>query len=247
MDRMIYVAMTGAREAMRTQSLVAHNIANASTTGFREVRHTVESQPVAGPGFATRVNPVTLPDSWNADSGTMIQTGRELDVAVQGPGWIAVQDPDGGEAYTRAGNLRINAAGLLETAAGQLVKGSGGPISIPAFNELYVGNDGQISVIPQGQTPESLAVVDRIKLVNPPPGDMVQSGNGLFRLVGGGETPADATVTIASGQLESSNVNAAASLVEMIELARSYDMQVRAMHSADENAAAASRLMRAGG
>ncbi len=177
----------------------------------------------------------------------MMHTGRDLDVAVQGEGWIAVQDADGSEAYTRAGNLRINASGLLETAGGQLVKGSGGPISIPAFNELFIGNDGQISIVPQGQTPESLAVVDRIKLVNPLPGDMHQSGNGLFRMADGSEAPADGAITIASGQLESSNVNAAAALVEMIELARSYDMQVRAMHTADENAAAASRLMQSGG
>ncbi len=247
MDRMIYVAMTGAREAMRAQALVAHNIANAGTTGFRAVRHTVEAQAIAGPGLATRVNPVTLPDTWNSASGTMIQTGRQLDVAVQGEGWIAVQDAEGREAYTRAGNLRINAAGLLETAGGQLVKGSGGPVSIPAFEELYIGNDGQISIVPQGQTPESLAVIERIKLVNPPAAQMIATGNGLYRMADDSEAAADATITIASGQLESSNVNATAALVEMIELARSYDMQVRAMNSADENAAAAARLIRTGG
>lgn len=247
MDRMIYVAMTGAREAMRAQSLVAHNIANATTTGFREVRHHVESQPIDGPGFATRVNPLTLPDTWKSTTGTMIATGRQLDIAVQGDGWIAVQDADGNEAYTRSGNLRINASGLLETASGELVRGSGGPISIPAFNEMYIGNDGQISVVPQGQTPDSLAVVERIKLVNPAQAQLVPSGNALFRMADGSQALADASVSIASGQLESSNVNATAALVEMIELARAYEMQVRAMHSADENAAAASRLMRAGG
>ncbi|MCC7256899.1 MAG: flagellar basal body rod protein FlgF [Gammaproteobacteria bacterium] len=247
MDRLIYVAMTGAREAMRAQSLVAHNIANAGTTGFRAVRHSVEAQAVQGPGLATRINPVTLPDTWNAASGTMIQTGRELDIAIQGDGWIAVQDTDGSEAYTRAGSLRINAAGMLETAGGQLVKGSGGPVSIPDFSELYIGNDGQISVVPKGQTPESLAVVERIKLVDPPQAQMIAAGNGLYRMADGSEAAADATVTIASGQLESSNVNATAALVEMIEVARAYDMQVRVMHSADENAAAAARLIRTGG
>ena len=247
MDRMIYVAMTGAREAMRSQTLVAHNVANASTTGFREVRHSVASAPVPGPGFGTRVNPVSIGDTWDATSGTMVQTGRDLDIAVQGAGWIAVQDANGAEAYTRAGNLRINAAGLLETASGELVRGNGGPISIPPFNELYVGDDGQISIVPQGQSPESLATVDRIKLVNPPPEQLMQTGNGLFRKTDGGAAVADANVRIASGQLESSNVNAAAALVEMIELARTYDMQVRAMHTADENSAAAARLMRSGG
>ncbi len=247
MDRMIYVAMTGAREAMRAQTLASHNIANASTTGFREVRHAVDSAAVPGPGLGTRVNPVSLPDSFDTTSGTMVQTGRDLDIAVQGAGWIAVQDASGEEAYTRAGNLRINASGLLETASGELVRGNGGPISIPAFNQLYIGADGQISIVPQGQTPEGLAVVDRIKLVNPPAADMVQAGNGLFRMADGSTAAADAGVTIASGQLEASNVNAAAALVEMIQLSRSYEMQVRAMHTADENDAATARLMRSGG
>jgi len=247
MDRMIYVAMTGAREAMRAQSLVAHNIANASTTGFREVRRAVDSAPVGGPGLPTRVNPVSLPDAWNPNAGTMLHTGRDLDIAVQGQGWIAVQDAAGNEAYTRAGNLRINASGLLETASGELVKGSGGPISIPPFQQLYIGNDGQISIVPQGQSPNALAIVDRIRLVNPPPQEMVRADNGLFRMADGSEAPADATVSIASGELEASNVNSTAALVEMIELSRAYEMQVRAMHSADENAAASARLMRAGG
>jgi len=247
MDRMIYVAMTGAREAMRAQSVVAHNIANAGTTGFREVRRSLDSQAIPGPGLDTRINPVPRADSWNPTSGTMMQTGRDLDIAVQGDGWIAVQGADGAEAYTRAGSLRINTAGLLETATGQLVKGSGGPISIPPFNQLYIGNDGQISVVPQGQTPEALAVVDRIKLVDPKPAEMVQAGNGLFRMADGSDAPPDASVSVASGQLESSNVNAAAALVEMIELSRAYDMQVRLMHTADENDAATARLIRPGG
>jgi flagellar basal-body rod protein FlgF len=232
---------------MRSQTIAAHNIANTGTTGFRELREAVGSEAVPGPGMGTRVNPVARPDVWNPTAGTMMQTGRDLDVAVQGDGWIAVQDADGKEAYTRAGNLRINASGLLETASGQLVKGSGGPVSIPPYEELYIGNDGQISIVPQGQGPEGLAVVDRLKLVNPPREELVQAGNGLFRKVDGNDAAADAAVQVASGQLESSNVNAAAALVEMIQLSRTYEMQVRAMHTADENAAAASRLMRPGG
>lgn len=246
MDRMIYLAMNGAREAMRTQTVVAHNIANASTTGFRELRNAVAGERIPGPGFDTRLNPVPLPDSWNAAPGAMMHTGRDLDIAVQGEGWIAVQAADGSEAYTRAGNLRINTAGLLETAAGQLVRGNGGPVSIPPFQQLYVGDDGQVSIIPTGQSPDTLAVVDRIKLVDPPAGELMRGGDGLFRLKDGSEAPADANVRIASGQLESSNVNAAAALVQMIEIARSYELQVRAMHTADENDAAASRLMRGG-
>jgi flagellar basal-body rod protein FlgF len=178
--------------------------------------------------------------------GASIRTGRDLDIAVSGAGWIAVQAADGTEAYTRAGSLRVNTAGLLETASGHLVKGSAGPVAVPPFEQLYVGGDGQISIVPQGQTAEALAVVDRIKLVNPPRGDLVPAGAGLFRMADGSEAPADGAVEIASGQLESSNVNAAAALVEMIELSRAYEMQVRLMHMADENDSAAARLMRTG-
>jgi flagellar basal-body rod protein FlgF len=238
--------MNGAREAMRGQSVVAHNIANASTTGFREVRRSLDSQAVPGGGFDTRVNPVSRADGWNTSTGPAVPTGRDLDVAVQGQGWIAVQAKDGSETYTRAGNLRINTSGLLETASGDLVKGSGGPISIPPFEQIYIGDDGQISVVPQGQTPEGIAVVDRIKLVNPPPQSLVAAGH-VFRTADGSDVAADATVRIASGQLESSNVNATAALVEMIEQSRAYEMQVRLMHTADENDAAAARLIRANG
>ena len=247
MDHMIYVAMTGAREALRLQGVSGHNIANAGTTGFREIRHAMGSEEISGPGLGSRVNALPKRDIWNATPGTTIQTGRDLDVAVQGEGWIAVQDPSGGEGYTRAGELRVNASGLLESATGKLVKGGGGPISIPPYNELFIGANGQISIIPQGQTPDALVVVDRIKLVNPARTDLVQSGDGLFRMADGSEAIPDAAVTIASGQLESSNVNTASMLVEMIQLSRAYEMQVRAMHTADENAAAAAQLIRSGG
>jgi flagellar basal-body rod protein FlgF len=247
MDRLIYVAMTGAREAMRAQTVVSHNLANIDTTGFRALRHSVEATPVPGGGFASRINPVGQPESWDGTSGAMTPTGRELDVAIQGEGWIAVQDAEGREAYTRAGNLRINTSGLLETANGELVLGNGGPISMPEYQEIYVGADGQLSLVPKGQSPDSLVQADRIKLVNPPAADLRRSDDGLFRMKDGGSAPADAAVRLASGQLESSNVNPAQALVDMIELSRAYEMQVRAMHNAEENDAAASRLMRNGG
>lgn len=247
MDRMIYVALTGAREALRAQTVVSHNLANVGTTGFRALRHSVEAEAVPGAGFASRVNPVGQPEAWDASSGVMTATGRDLDIAIQGQGWIAVQDANGNEAYTRAGNLRINTSGLLETATGELVLGNGGPISLPEYQELFIGADGQISLVPKGQSPDSLAQADRIKLVNPPAADLVQRGDGLFRMKDGSGAAADASVRIASGQLESSNVNPAQALVEMIEISRAYEMQVRAMHNAEENDAAAARLMRNGG
>lgn len=244
MDRLIYVAMSGAREAMRAQAVTAHNLANIATTGFRGFRQMLDSAPVQGAGMATRVNTVAMPEAFNSSQGANVSTGRDLDVAIQGKGWITVQSPEGGEAYTRAGDLRINTNGLLETGAGHLVMGDGGPVSVPPYEKIFIGNDGQISIVPQGQTAESMVQLDRIRLVNPAARELVRSGDGLFALRDGSSTDSDPTVQIASGQLESSNVNPAQALAEMIEMSRHYEMQVRAMNSADEMESAAARLIR---
>lgn len=245
MDKMIYVAMNGARETLRAQTTVSHNVANVSTTGFRALQHSLESAPIPGPGFPSRVNVVTGPDGWDARVGSMINTGQELDVGIQGEGWLTVQTADGGEAFTRAGSLRINASRMLETATGHLVLGNGGPISVPPYQSIDIGYDGQISIVPQGQTPDTIAQIDRLKLVNPPANELVSGGDGLFRLAEG-EAVADPTVRLNTGQLEDSNVNPSAALVKMIELSRHYEMQIRAMHTAEENDEAAARLMRLG-
>jgi flagellar basal-body rod protein FlgF len=193
------------------------------------------------------VNTVRQPELWNTRQGPSQATGRELDVSIQGPGWLVVQDENGNDAYTRAGDLRINTNGILETAAGQPVRGNGGPVSIPPYEKLFIGNDGQISIVPQGQTAESLVQVDRLRLVNPPALELVRSGNGLFSLRDGSAAVPDASVRVASGQLESSNVNPAEALAEMIEMSRHYEMQVRAMNTADELDSASARLIRMNG
>jgi len=244
MDKLIYVAMSGAREAMRAQATTSHNLANISTTGFRALRNVLDSAPIGGTGLPTRVNTVRQPELWNTRQGQSLATGRELDVSIQGQGWLVVQDAAGNDALTRNGNLRINANGILETAAGQPVRGNGGPVSIPPYEKLFIGDDGQISIIPQGQTAESLVQVDRLRLVNPPALDLVRTGDGLFNLRDGSAAAPDASVRVASGQLESSNVNPAEALAEMIEMSRHYEMQVRAMNTADELDAASARLIR---
>jgi len=246
MDKLVYVAMTGARETMRAQAIVSHNVANISTPGFRAVKHTLQSAPVPGQGFESRINAVAGPNGWNMNSGSMINTGQELDVAIQGEGWFAVQTADGDEAYTRAGSLRINESRMLETASGHLVLGNGGPISLPPYQSIDIGRDGQISVVPQGQKADTIAEVDRLKLVNPPADQLVGGSDGLFRLADG-DALADPTVRVSNGQLEDSNVNPSAALVEMIELSRQYEMQIRAMRTAEENDEASARLMRMGG
>ena len=247
MDRLIYVAMSGARAAMKAQTATSHNLANVGTTGFRALRNAMDSAPVHGAGLPTRVNTVAGMETWNTAQGSAVATGRDLDIAIVGDGWLAVQGHDGNEAYTRAGNLRINPNGLLETAAGHLVLGNGGPIAIPPFQELYVGDDGQISIVPQGQTPESLVQVDRLRLVNPAVDDIERSAGGLFRLRSGGGADADPAVRIVSGQLESSNVNSAQALVDRSRQRVTTRCRCAPCIPPKETDAAASRLIRMGG
>ncbi len=240
---MLYVAMTGAKQAMLAQTVNAHNLANAGTHGFRADLTAVESMPVRGPGYSSRVNAVKESGGFNAEPGPMEQTGRQLDVAVQGNGWIAVQDANGGEAYTRAGDLRLGAGGVLTNGAGQVIMGEGGPVAVPPFQKLEIGDDGSISIVPLGQTANTLATVDRIRLVNPDPALMRKDDDGLIRMRDGSAPESDASVRLMSGVLEGSNVNGVESLISMLELTRSFEMQVKLMETADTNAATAARLM----
>ncbi len=244
MDRMLYLGMLGARETALAQGVHTNNLANASTTGFRADLEHLQSLPVYGPGRASRVavearNPVV-----DFSEGAIIQTGRSLDVAVRDGGFIAVQAPDGSEAYTRAGDLRATSAGILTTGAGYPVLGEGGPIALPPATQIDIGTDGTITLRPMGQNPTELAVVDRIKLVNPATRELVKDSEGLFRMANGGQAPADADVTLISGAIEGSNVNTAAELVEIINLARQFEFQVKVMRTAEDNETATTEMMR---
>jgi flagellar basal-body rod protein FlgF len=243
MDHSLYVAMTGATQMMRAQSEVAHNLANADTVGFKAQMSAFQPLAVQGQGLPTRVNGVAYGQGVDMRQGGQIDTGRELDVAVQGEGWIAVQAPDGSEAYTRAGSLQLTADGLLTDDRGNPVMGDGGPITVPQSTQMSIGADGTLSVVPMGQTPETIAAVGRLKLVNPGVDQLQQGTDGLMHLVGGGNAPTDPTVTLKSGALESSNVNPSETLVQMIQLSRQYELQIRSIKSADENAQSASRLL----
>lgn len=241
---MIYVAMTGAKQAEMAQAINSNNLANVSTTGFRADLHALTSAPVEGPGLETRVNAVIANAGTDYTSGPISQTGRDLDVAIQDRGFIAVQTADGEEAYTRAGDLKIDAGGLLTTGTGHLIVGDGGPVAIPPNSSLLIGRDGTISVQPLGQGPESLSIVDRIKLVNPDNALLQKGGDGLFRMADGQSLDADASVSLTTGVLEQSNVNVAKAMVNMIELSRNYEMHVNLMKASKENADAAAQLMR---
>ena len=246
MDRLLYVAMSGARETLRAQASNNHNLANASTTGFQANMTAFRAQPVVGSGFDSRVYASNSATGFDHGVGTQQTTGRDLDVAIQGSGFLTVLAPDGREAYTRAGNLRVDAQGQLMTATGMPVMGDNGPISVPPNTALLVGGDGTLSIIPQGSGPETKAVVGRIKLVDPPVDQMVKGNDGLLRLAEGTDAPVSASARLASGVLESSNVNIATAMVNMIELARRFDLQVKAMRTAEDDAAAATQLLRNG-
>jgi flagellar basal-body rod protein FlgF len=243
MDRLLYVAMTGARETLRAQAANNHNLANASTVGFRSDLAAFQARGVKGDGFDSRVYATVSTTGFDKTTGSVMQTGRELDVAVQGEGYIAVQGFDGREAYTRAGDLRVDEAGQLRTGTGLAVLGEAGPISVPPHASLAIGGDGTISIVPLGQGPETKAEVGRIKLVKPASDDLVKGQDGLLRMKDGSDAPPDATARLTAGALEGSNVNVADSMVAMIELARRFDLQVRAMRSAEDNGAASARLL----
>ena len=243
MDRLIYTAMSGAKHAFLQQAGVAQNLANASTTGYRAMEHKFRAVPVQGEGAPTRAFVVDASVVDVFDQGPMMATGRPLDVAVQGAGWLAVETPDGREAYTRAGNLQINVNGQLQTASGLNVLGDGGPIAIPPDNSITISPDGTISAVPLFGTPNNVNVVGRIKLVNPPENEMVRGDDGIFRTKGGTPSNVDETVKLASETLEGSNVNPVDAMVNMISLARQFEMQIKMLQTADANANKASQIL----
>ncbi|MBS0386870.1 MAG: flagellar basal-body rod protein FlgF [Proteobacteria bacterium] len=243
MDRLVYVAMEGAKEALRAQTANNHNLANASTTGFRADLSAFQTRDVTGAGLPSRAYATDSSVGWDGSSGELESTGRDLDVAIKGAGWFAVQAPDGSEAYTRAGDLRVDPSGVLTTANGNPVLGDSGPVAVPPHASLMIGGDGSISVVPLGQEAKTISTVGRLKLVNPPANELVRGADGLFRLASGAPASADAGVRVVNGTLESSNVNIAETMTNMIELARNYDLQVKAIHTAEETAATSAKLL----
>jgi flagellar basal-body rod protein FlgF len=243
MDRLIYTAMTGAKHAFLQQAGVAQNLANASTTGYRAMEHRFRSVPIQGEGSPTRAFVVDASVANVFDQGPMMATGRPLDVAVQGGGWIAVEAANGQEVYTRAGNLQVNANGQLQTASGLNVLGDGGPIGIPPDNSITISPDGTVSTVPLFGTPNNVNVVGRIKLVNPPESELIRGDDGLFRTKDGTPANVDENVKVATEALEGSNVNPVDSMVNMISLARQFEMQIKMLQTADANASKASQIL----
>ncbi len=244
MDRMLYVAMSGAKQTMLAQGAISNNIANVNTTGFHQDFSAFRAMPVYGAGLPTRVYAMAERPATDFTPGVIQSTGRDLDLAIQGDGWFAVQARDGSEAYTRAGDLHLAAGGVLTNGAGLPLLGNGGPIVIPAAEKIEIGVDGGISIRPVGQSATNLAVVDRVRLVNPDARELVKGADGLMRMKSGAPVEPDAAVRVTAGAIESSNVNPVEALVQQITLGRQFDLQIRMMKTADENDTVTTQMMK---
>ena len=247
MDRLIYTAMTGASQSLEQQAVVANNLANASTTGFkaqlaafRQVPMSFENQSADG---TTRTFVLSSTPTADYSAGPIQQTGNPLDVAVQGAGWMSVQTADGSEAYTRAGNLHVDENGQLVNASNLPVIGNGGPISVPPNAEVTIGKDGTVSALMPGDPPTAVAIVDQMKLVNPDPATLARGNDGLFRTADGNPADADPNVVVTPNSLEGSNVNPVTAMVAMIDNARAFQLQSKLIQTADQNEQSANQLL----
>lgn len=246
MDRMIYVAMTGAKHTLGQQAAVSNNLANLNTTGYRAENNMLRAVPVFSDTLATRAFVVDSSAGSDFRPGTLQETARDLDVAVEGRGWIAVQLENGEEAYTRNGNLQVSANGVLQTRNGMNIMGDGGPIAIQPNSTITIAKDGTVSTVPfRPGSNESNVVITagRIKLVDPPEGQLTRGADGFFRLGTGRPAEASPNVTLISGMLEGSNVNVVDALVDMIGLSRQFETHMKLLQNAEGNAQRASSLL----
>lgn len=243
MDRMLYVAMSGAKQIMQAQEANNNNLANVTTTGFRADLNQFRAMQVFGNVYPTRVYSMSERPGIDFTPGPVITTDNDLNVAIRGDGFIAVQAPDGNEAYTRAGDFTLGPGGVLTTGAGHYVLGNNGPISIPPYEKIEIAPDGTISARPLGKASNVMVVLDRVKLVNPPVEKLKKELYGLFRLQDGTPAKIDTNVTLASRAIESSNTNPVEALVTMINHHRQYEMQIKMMRSAEDDSTTANKLL----
>jgi flagellar basal-body rod protein FlgF len=238
MDRMIYLSMSGAKATLQRQDILAHNLANVSTTGFRAELAAFRAVPVLGDGASTRVYALESTPGHSDAPGVVQTTGRALDVAVSGKSWLAVQALDGTESYTRGGALDIDAEGQLVTRNGLPVLGDGGPITVPANAQIDIGADGTIT----GKVGNARSqVLGRLKLVTPET-PLTRGDDGLFRSPGG-DLEADLLARVQQGALEGSNVSAVETMVAMIAAARQFEQQMKMLQTAEQKEQAATRLL----
>ncbi|WP_370978941.1 flagellar basal body rod protein FlgF [Agaribacterium sp. ZY112] len=245
MDKALYISMTGAKHNMLAQTARANNLANLNTVGFKSEFSQARSMGVYyGDGHASRAYALTENQGTNFKYGAMTQTGRDLDISVDGDGFIGVQGPDGRDGLTRAGSLHIDALGVLRNGSNLPVLGNGGPISVPPFEKIDIGIDGTVTIVPTGARANETVQVDRILLVNPELESIRKEEDGLFRPRNPEqELEPDAAVRVVSGFLEGSNVNAVDELVSVLNLSRQYEMQVKLMQTVKENSETSARML----
>lgn len=243
MDKLLYVAMSGASENAIAQKAHANNLANVSTNGFQRDLQQARSMPVFGEVMPSRAYAMSERPGTDFSDGPMVDTGRDLDIAVKGGGWIAVQTPDGGEAYTRSASMNIDALGVLRTGNGLPVMGNGGPIAVPPQEQIEVGADGTISIRSMGEGPRVMAQIDRIKLVKPDMSNMEKGPDGLIHTKDGKPAAADAGVQVESGFQQASNVNAVEEMTEVLALSRQFELHIKMMKTAEDDDAASARVL----
>ncbi|CAG8867915.1 Flagellar basal-body rod protein FlgF [Pseudomonas fluorescens] len=243
MDKMLYVAMTGASQNALAQRAHANNLANISTNGFQRDLEQARSMPVFGESLPSRAYALSERPATDFTQGALQETGRELDVAVSGNGFIAVQAPDGSEAYVRTGSLNIDALGVLRAGNGMPVLGNGGPIAVPPEQKVEIGDDGTISIRAMGEDPRVMAEVDRIKLVNPGIGNLTKGLDGMIHTKNGQPADADVNVKVVSGFLEASNVNAVEEMTSVLALSRQFELHIKMMNTAKEGDEAMARVL----
>ncbi len=247
MDRALFLAMSGAKQNMQAMQLRANNLANVSTTGFRADLEQARSMQAYGQGLPSRVFSMTERPGHSFEQGSVITTGRDLDVTIEGDGWISVLDATGKEGLTRNGNLHIDQNGLLKNGAGHLVLGDNdAPITLPVpLSKVEIGRDGTISAIPMGAPADAMEEIDRIKLTRPNTQSLFKDNNGLFRSKNENAVyEADATVKLATGTIEGSNVNAVGEMTSLIDLQRQFEMHVKMMKTAEDMDKASDSLLR---
>ncbi|MEY8264243.1 MAG: flagellar basal body rod protein FlgF [Bermanella sp.] len=246
MDRALYIAVSGAKQNPLGVAAAANNLANVSTTGFRQDFEQARSMPVFGDFYPTRSYAMEERPASDFNPGTLVETGRDLDLSIDNQGWFAVQDDQGEEAYTRRGDLHVDALGRLINGEGKQMLGNGGPIVLPPFEKIEIAKDGTISIRASGDEPAVVADVGRLKLVSPDLTQMEKGTDGLFHMRGqqaGDIQPLDAAVQVVGGHLEHSNVNSVQALTNMLALQRQYEMQVKMMKTVDENAQTTSSIL----
>ena len=226
MDSGYYAACAGLRARLESLELIAHNLANLNTTGYRGQQPTFRSLLAGHPALSEinrAVNNFGVMDGSRTDllSGSMERTGNPLDLAIEGQAFFAVQTR-AGVLYTRNGNFQVSASGQLVSAQGDPVLGQQGPIAVPG---------GPISVGPDGTLSAGGAVAGKLRLMEFSPGTSLTAAGTSYYFAPDGAARASSTSYVRQGMLEASNVNAVSATVDLIVLQRHAEMLQRAMSS----------------